>query len=358
MNNTQMNIDRTQNTSSFSTADAKKKRRKIRIKPTKDGMLALLALVLIVALVVAALAFGLKLIVTSVKNAQETTTADPNNGQNTLPWNNAYTSSSINTAANITYGDLVLVNKDIAYPLTETINNARYLTNLYGYDGHGSYYLIPDSNTKIRSSIAVSLKQMIVDMVDANATTLGTTKDGDRLYITGAYRDTERQTTLNINNPSLYPETPGYSEHHTGLAIDLKVMSGGATISLRDTEYQWLEEHCAEYGFVFRYNSSNPDMNEPYHLRYVGVAHATYMTENNLSLEDYLERLREDHKYEQTPLEITANEKEYLVYYVPANTTEGATTTTIPVPPASEGTHTISGDNMNGFIVTVEKAAK
>jgi D-alanyl-D-alanine carboxypeptidase len=113
---------------------------------------------------------------------------------------------------------------------------------------------------------------------------------------------------------------------------------------------------------VFRYDSSKVTLtgiaNEPYHLRYVGVPHAVYMTENNLCLEEYLELLRTSHKYEDTPLEITAGDKDYLVYYVAANTAEGSNFTSIPVPPASEGTYTISGDNMNGFVVTVEKTAQ
>ena len=131
---------------------------------------------------------------------------------------------------------------------------------------------------------------------------------------------------------------------------------------MRDDEYLWLEDNCAKYGFVVRYDGSKAALtgivDEPYHLRYVGVSHATYMSENNLCFEEYLELLRTAHKYEDTPLEITAGDKEYLVYYVAANTVEGSNFTSIPVPPASEGTYTISGDNMNGFIVTVEKTAQ
>jgi D-alanyl-D-alanine carboxypeptidase len=128
---------------------------------------------------------------------------------------------------------------------------------------------------------------------------------------------------------------------------------------MRDNEYEWLEANCAKYGFVFRYDSSKSSStgvsDEPNHLRYVGVAHATYMTEHNLCLEEYLELLRNSHSYEQSPLEIVAGDKNYLVYYVAATTADGASFTSISVPPATEGTYTISGDNMNGFIVTVEK---
>ena len=339
----------------------KKKRGKIRIKPTVGGMLSLLALILLTAVIVTFIVFLTKGVIQWVNNANETTTqsTDDPNKPVTNPWNSAYiTEQYANTNKNV--GDLILVNAQNRYDLTDSIGSK--LTNLYGYEGHGSHYVIPDSNTKIRSTIIQSLKQLIFDMVEANPNTLGSTSDTDRLYITGAYRDTALQTTLNTNNPDRYPELPGFSEHHTGLAFDLKVMSKQATISLRDNEYEWLEAHCAEYGFVIRYDASKSALtgiaDEPYHLRYVGVSHATYMTEHDLCLEEYLELLRNSHKYDQTPLEITVGEQEYLVYYVEANTADGVNFTSVPVPPASEGTYSISGDNMNGFIVTVTKTAK
>ena len=372
---TQTNMDRVSKPTTATTAapatpaakpapankNTKKKRRRIRIKPNFGGIMSLIALILIVAAIVTAIVFLTKGAIKWIDNAKNTTTqtTDPNNGQNTLPWNNAYVNEQYaNTNKNV--GDLILVNFQNSYALTDSIGSK--LTNLYGYEGHGSYYVLPGSNTKIRSTVLQAMKQLIFDMVDANSNTLGTSAEFDRLYITDAYRDTTTQEGYNSSNPNRYPELAGYTEHHTGLALDLKVMSKEATISLRDSEYEWLEAHCAEYGFIIRYDASKSSLtgiaDEPYHLRYVGVPHATYMTERDLCLEEYLELLRNSHKYDQTPLEIKAGEQEYLVYYVAADTTEGTTFTSIPVPPASEGTYSISGDNMNGFIVTVTKTSK
>ena len=355
-----MNIDKAQNTASFTTAEMPRKRgKRIRIKPNKEGMLALLALILITAIIITACVFAIKGIIMVVnKNNDETTTNDPNNGQNTLPWNSAYTTTPW-SSANVIKGELLLVNSQNVYSLADALKE-RGSTDLYGYEGHGTYYVLPGTGIKVNNIALPYLKQMLFDMVDANPNTLGTANGQDKLYIESAYRDFATQEDKNTSNPTRYPELAGYSEHHTGLAFDLKVQSNGAYISMRDAEYQWLEANCAKYGFVFRYADNKVSltgMNEPSHLRYVGVAHATYMVENDLCLEEYLELLRNSHKYEQTPLEVTANEKEYLVYYVAANTAEGENFTAIPVPPASEGTYSISGDNMNGFIVTVEKAA-
>ena len=357
MNNTQMNIDRAQTDSFATTETARKRRKKVRFKPNKEGMLALLALIVIVALVVTALVFAIKGIITAVENGSETTTNNQGNNPPTLPWNNAYAPIP-HSNSNLGKGELVLVNSKNAYALADALKE-RGSTNLYQYEGHGSSYVLPGSDVRVSNTMLQPLMQMIADMVEANPDTIGANSD-DRLYISGAYRDIELQTTLNTNNPTTYPELPGYSEHHTGLAVDFKIMSKSTPISMRDAEYQWLEENCMKYGFIFRYGDSKvaiTGMNEPYHLRYVGVPHATYMSDRDLCLEEYLELLRNNHSYDKTPLEITAGEKEYIVYYVAANTADATGITSIPVPPASEGTYTVSGDNMSGFIVTVEKTA-
>ena len=90
---------------------------------------------------------------------------------------------------------------------------------------------------------------------------------------------------------------PGYSEHHTGLAVDM----GGSgdfsiTMSFEGTPAcEWLMEHCAEYGFILRFPKDKEDITgviyEPWHYRYVGVEHAKYIMEHGLCLEEYLAML-------------------------------------------------------------------
>ena len=89
---------------------------------------------------------------------------------------------------------------------------------------------------------------------------------------------------------------PGTSEHNTGLAADLL----GAEYtwlseSFAETDaYEWLIKNCAKYGFILRYPKGREDITgytfEPWHYRYVGVEAATYIMENNLTLEEYLEQ--------------------------------------------------------------------
>ena len=91
---------------------------------------------------------------------------------------------------------------------------------------------------------------------------------------------------------------PGHSEHSTGLAFDI-VSMGYQMLNEKQhytAETQWLHEHCAEYGFILRYPKGKEEITEinyeSWHYRYVGVEVATYIMENNLCLEEYLELQR------------------------------------------------------------------
>ena len=85
---------------------------------------------------------------------------------------------------------------------------------------------------------------------------------------------------------------PGYSEHQLGLAID--VGTSNSEKCSKDRVWSWLKEHCAEYGFIWRYSEEKSAItgiaNEPWHFRYVGVEAATYIMENNLCLEEYIQQ--------------------------------------------------------------------
>lgn len=88
---------------------------------------------------------------------------------------------------------------------------------------------------------------------------------------------------------------PGYSEHETGLALDIvaadyQMLDGGQELT---AENKWLRENCCKYGFILRYPEDKEDITgisyEPWHFRYVGKEAARYISENNLTLEEYLE---------------------------------------------------------------------
>ena len=84
---------------------------------------------------------------------------------------------------------------------------------------------------------------------------------------------------------------PGASEHHTGLAFDITVPG----VSFKGTEQSdWISEHCWEYGFILRYAEDKEDITgfvaEAWHFRYVGTEHSLIMRDENLCLEEYIEK--------------------------------------------------------------------
>lgn len=91
------------------------------------------------------------------------------------------------------------------------------------------------------------------------------------------------------------------TEHQTPWAIDLRLcpMWNGAPLSepYSATEAgRWLAAHCWEYGFIRRWPDAQPAAHScrPWHLRYVGQAHAMLMHALNVTFEEYLDLL---HKY-------------------------------------------------------------
>lgn len=89
---------------------------------------------------------------------------------------------------------------------------------------------------------------------------------------------------------------PGTSEHETGLAVDI-VDTGYQILDQQQEQtpvQQWLLTNCAEYGFILRYPTDKSSLTgigyEPWHYRYVGVEAAKAIMEQDLCLEEYLER--------------------------------------------------------------------
>lgn len=92
----------------------------------------------------------------------------------------------------------------------------------------------------------------------------------------------------------MYVGDPGYSEHQSGLAIDLSsesVQDGTYFVFGDSPDYDWVVAHCVDYGFILRYPEDKTEItnvaNEPWHFRYVGKKAAEIMKENNWALEEY-----------------------------------------------------------------------
>ncbi len=93
-----------------------------------------------------------------------------------------------------------------------------------------------------------------------------------------------------------YIALPGYSEHHTGLAMDVSSKQCHYELEVcfeQTKEFAWLQEHSACFGFILRYPKNKENITgyhyEPWHYRYVGIPLAKLLTSRQLTLEEYLQ---------------------------------------------------------------------
>lgn len=148
-----------------------------------------------------------------------------------------------------------------------------------------------------------------------------------------------------------------FYDHALGTAVTLRRNSDSAPITedIFKNDYKWLYDNCYKYGFILRYpndckDKTGLDGSDRVHLRYVGYEHAYYMHSQGICLDEYLELIRTQHTASGEHLTFTAdNGSSYEVYYVAA--TGNPTGITLK----KGSVYTVSGDNMNGFIITITK---
>ena len=148
-------------------------------------------------------------------------------------------------------------------------------------------------------------------------------QDGITLYATSGYRSYSTQKAIFERKLERMDEKqanasvakPGYSEHQTGLAMEIEgetTKGTGLTEAFGESpEGIWTAEHCAEYGFIIRYPKGKTNITgyiyEPWHLRYVGKEAAAEITELGVTFEEYIlavrseriETMQEETRYEQ-----------------------------------------------------------
>lgn len=126
--------------------------------------------------------------------------------------------------------------------------------------------------------------------------------EGLSLYGISGYRSYARQEQIYNTNirtkgeeyTNRYSARPGFSEHQTGLVLDVSTASIANRLEpvfAYTPEGKWLDKNAYKYGFIIRYPKDKESITgysyEPWHLRYVGKALAKDLFDNNLSLEEY-----------------------------------------------------------------------
>ena len=123
-------------------------------------------------------------------------------------------------------------------------------------------------------------------------------------YLFSGFRSYNKQQKLwEANNfiSNDFLALPGFSEHQTGLAVDVACLQTGLTRHFEDTlEFEFLLNNTHKFGFILRYPKDKKDITgyeyEPWHYRYVGLDVARICYEENLTLEEYF------YKYLEIPI--------------------------------------------------------
>ena len=133
-------------------------------------------------------------------------------------------------------------------------------------------------------------------------------EEGVDIELESCYRSVERQEELwaeyeeayGLDYCNKYVAVPGFSEHHTGFAIDTNLIQqsddqASEKEKQKERAQLWEKVHrkLPEYGFILRYLEGKEDITgysyEPWHLRYVGDPDiAREIMKKGITLEEYL----------------------------------------------------------------------
>lgn len=98
-------------------------------------------------------------------------------------------------------------------------------------------------------------------------------------------------STDGVKAADTYSARPGYSEHQTGLAVDVYNGKEDFTNFEKTKEYNWMQDNAYKFGFILRFPKDKVletgYQYESWHYRYVGKEIAKYIHDNNLCFEEY-----------------------------------------------------------------------
>lgn len=124
-------------------------------------------------------------------------------------------------------------------------------------------------------------------------------KENITLIINSSYRSYQDQEKTYNDYSSWYGSNeadkiaarPGFSEHQTGLALDIQSYKTNRNNFEESDAFKWLQNNAYKYGFILRYPKDLEYLTgysyESWHYRYVGVEIASYIQKENISFDEY-----------------------------------------------------------------------
>ena len=227
-------------------------------------------------------------------------------------------------------GDLLLL--DATHPLVVKSEVVLMSTDRPKTEtGSSIYSVLGTTSLSLQANVLKQFNAMVSDFYEQS--------NDDNLLVYNAY-DSQKSSQSAVYESGTAVQLGYYSQDNSGEYIRNESIYGIDT-------YSWIYENCHKYGFVVLNSEAETD-NDGNSLgssvfRYVGIPHASAMTERKLSFESYLEYLKENTSY-SSPMNIEAGSYKYAVYYLSANGTH-----TVP----AKHEYSVSGNNADGYIITV-----
>jgi len=192
--------------------------------------------------------------------------------------NNEWYDEDIVKNTDMSKGNLILVNKFNQLKSNYTPKNIVPISNYYSY-----------ADNSIVKEVYDAYKEMWYAAKEEDLT----------LIVTSSYRDYKTQEVLwnqyADRNGEKWADSvsarAGFSEHQTGLTLDIVTYNTIMNDFEKTDEFKWLQENAHKYGFILRYPKDKEDITgyayESWHYRYVGVDVATSIYEKKITFDEY-----------------------------------------------------------------------
>ncbi|MDL2287699.1 D-alanyl-D-alanine carboxypeptidase family protein [Eubacteriales bacterium OttesenSCG-928-G02] len=235
-------------------------------------------------------------------------------------------------------GDLILVSNNYLYDFSAIVDMVNIFKN------KNEYYVMSGTAPLLQEHALKAFNKMMLDLYTANGAK-------STIVLNGFRTQKEQEDIYNKAKDKTTAIKAGGSDLHTGLTLQLSVYPANQG-KMNEGDYAWIKENCEKYGFIQRYPENKSSVTgisglDTYY-RYIGEPHAYFMTMNNLTLEEYIEFLKNFNNTKRYS-GVAQDGKTYEIYYQSAN----SNSTVLNIP--ADYDYTVSGNNIDGFIITFTK---
>lgn len=184
----------------------------------------------------------------------------------------------IDKETDLSKGNLMLVNK--FNHLTDEFNPGEInnISSIYAYDDNSTTEEVFKAFKNMWSAAKEEELTLII------TSSYRTYEDQDSIWSRYAYSHSDEWADS-------YAARAGYSEHQTGLALDIVTYNSTMDNFEETDEFKWLQKNAYKYGFILRYPKDKEDITgysyESWHYRYVGKEMAKKIYKENITFDEY-----------------------------------------------------------------------